>query len=168
MPFVHQLRLGRWVSARFYVSRQPHHRGALPIPRYVQMDYHSCGFLAALAVVRHFHPGTSADEVLRVLRPSTASGCDHKQLVRGIRRLGVEAVYRERLGPERLRGLILSGYPVIVTVWPDDYLCDHWTVVRGVVGGRVLLTNYGCGSLPWSEFAGVWYPRGCGLVCGGP
>jgi len=150
---------------------RPAGAGGLGIPRYHQLDTHSCGFLAALAVVRHFAPKTGADDVLRVVAPSPASGCDQRHLIRCLKRFGVAAVYRERLGPRSLHRLAAAGTPVIVTVWPEWYGCDHWTVVRGLDrAGRVFLTNYNWltrnGSMDWKDFLDIWEPRGVGLVCG--
>jgi hypothetical protein len=89
--------------------------------------------------------------------------------------LGVTAVYRGDLGPRSLRRLTAGGTPVIVTIWPDEYSCDHWTVVRGLdrAARRIFLTNpanavpYAAadGSLPWKAFLDIWYDRGEGLVC---
>jgi hypothetical protein len=179
MPYVHRLRRlvrGTYASSRFCVKgKRPAGAGVLGIPRYHQLDYHSCGFLAALAVVRHFAPETEADEVLRVVAPSPADGCGQRHLIRCLKRLGVTAVYRQGLGPRSLRRLTAAGTPVIVTVWPDEYSCDHWTVVRGLdkAARRIFLTNpanavpYAAadGSLPWKKFLDIWYDRGEGLVC---
>ena len=72
MPFVHDLRRrirGRRVWSRFYTAGARARGAALAIPRYRQLDGHSCGFLAALAVVRYFAPRTPAAEVLNVWSP---------------------------------------------------------------------------------------------------
>ena len=174
MPYVHRLRRlvrGRYASSCFYVRRKRLAGTGVPgIPRYHQLDGHSCAFLAALAVVRHFAPETEADEVLRVVAPSPAGGCDQRHLIRCLKRFGVTAVYSEGLGRRRLLQLAAAGTPVIVTVWPEWYGCDHWTVVRGVDrAGRVYLTNYDwlnkSGSIDWKEFLEIWQPRGVGLIC---
>lgn len=71
-----------------------------------------------------------------------------------------------------------AGSPVIVTIKPDEWLCDHWTVVRGLRerSRRILLSNPAPrgyeyeglaqdGSLSWDDFNGIWSPRGAALVC---
>lgn len=173
MSYVHDLRCrvkGRRVSSGFYIARQAARPGVLDMPRYHQLDVHSCGFLAALAVVRHFAPRTPADEVLRVVAPSPDWGVSQPRLIRCLKRFGVAAVYREGLGPRTLHRLAAAGTPVIVTVWPEWYSCDHWTVVRGLdKAGRVYLTNYDWltkkGRMHWKDFREIWRPRGVGLVC---
>ncbi len=141
----------------------------LGIPRYHQLDSHSCSFLAALAVVRYFAPETEADEVLRVVAPSPAGGCGQRHLIRSLKCSGVAAVYRERLGRQRLHRLAAAGTPVIVTVWPEWYVCNYWTVVRGLdkAARRVFLTNYDWLTRIWTgrDFLDIWEPRGVGLIC---
>jgi ABC-type bacteriocin/lantibiotic exporter with double-glycine peptidase domain len=155
------------VFSRFRVVR----RDSLRMPRYRQHDDHSCGFLAALAVVHYFDPQVPAERVLAAVPASTDSGCDQRRLIRGLKRLGITSEYREGLGLLRLRRLLTAGKPVIVTVQPDWYTCDHWTAVRGVdcTGRRILLSNYNWldenGALSWKEFASIWSPRGGALVC---
>ena len=176
MPYVHRLKRlvrGRYASSSFYVRRKrPAGAVALGVPYYHQRDDHSCGFFAALAVVRHFAPSTTAEEVLRVVAPSSAGGCDQRRLIRCLKRFGVTAVYREGLGRRRLLRLAAAGTPVIVTVKPEWYSCDHWTVVRGLdrTARRVFLTNYNWltknGSIDWKDFLDIWDPRGAGLICG--
>jgi hypothetical protein len=179
MPTVHRLVLsvrGEPVAADFSEDdcaklRQKASRRLLALPGYRQLDEHSCGFLAVLAVVHHFSPHVPSEDVLRVVRPSAANGCDQRRVVDSLRRHGVAAEYREGLGLRRLHGLMDRGAPVIVTMWPEWSACDHWTVVRGIDldRERVFLTNYGPaadeGSMPWSQFVEDWYPRGGGLVC---
>jgi hypothetical protein len=92
--------------------------------------------------------------------------------VRCLKRFGIVAEWQERLGQRTLRRLTADGTPVIVTVEPEDYVCDHWTVIRGVDlrSRRVHLTNYeytdADGTMAWASFRADWSPRGCGWVCG--
>ncbi len=152
---------------RFRVERSR----ALPIHRYHQLDGYSCGFLAAVAVAHYFDPAVPYRAIRRAVPPSPASGCGQRQLIRGLKQLGITAVYRDYLGPKRLAHLLDRGRPVIVTVWPDWYDCDHWTAIRQVDtdAGRVLLSNYDYldddGALSWNDFTAIWSPRGGGLVC---
>jgi hypothetical protein len=146
---------------------------ALDLPAYLQLDDHSCGFLAVLTVVRYFRPDVAHRAVLGAVRPSAEVGCDQAEVIRALQSFGISAAYRDRLGPRSLARLAAEGSPVIVTVWPEDYCCDHWTAVRGVDAGgaRVYLTN--CeytgrdGGMPWDEFAAMWFPHGGGLICRG-
>jgi hypothetical protein len=163
---------GKRVSAHFLRQRL---RSSAPrllaLPAYRQLDGHSCGFLAVLTVVRHFAPHVRPEEVLAAVRPSPSSGCSQRGVVTALRRFGVTAEYREGLGLRRLHRLTRNGTPVIVTVWPEEYGCDHWAAVRGVDlrNGRVFLTNYeytdADGGMPWRVFAVHRFPRGGGIVC---
>jgi hypothetical protein len=159
------------VFSRFFTAWQATRPVLLDIPLYRQWDSHSCSFLAALAVIRYFAPQTPVLEVLRAVAPSSSDGCGWRRLVRGLTQFGIVAEYRERLGLRTLRRLTADRKPVIVTVYPEGYAGDHWTVIRGVDfrTRRVHLTNYeeadADGSMPWSEFRRDWWPRGGGWVC---
>ena len=171
MPYVHDLRCrvrGRRVSSRFFTARQATRPVLLDIPLYRQWDSHSCSFLAALAVIRYFAPRTP---VMDVLRASSTCGCDWRGLVDSLSQFGIVAKYRKRLDLRTLRRLTADGKPMIVTVYPEGYAGDHWTVIRGVDlrTRRVHLTNYeeadADGSMAWATFLSDWSPRGGGWVC---
>jgi hypothetical protein len=169
---------GRRTSARFRVERPREGRPSHPISRVHQLDEHSCAFLAALMVIWYFDPTVSTRDVLAALLPSPVRGCSQREVIRALSQFGIRARYRERLGWSRLQGLAKAGCPVIITIHPDEWLCDHWTVVRGLRdrSGRILLSNPAPrgykydglahdGSMSWSDFNGIWSPRGGGLVC---
>jgi hypothetical protein len=158
----------RRISSRFRVTKHPSYR----MHRYHQLDGHSCGFLGALAVVHYFDPEVPPEDVLRVVAPDPEEGCGQECVISGLKKLGITAAYRSGLGLWELHRLLVNDTPVIVTVWPKCYSCDHWTAVRGVdyKEQRVLLSNYDYlqgedGSLPWKDFLAIWSPRGGGLVC---
>jgi hypothetical protein len=174
MPYVHDLSCrveGKRVSARYHTAWQSARPAMLDIPLYRQLDYHSCSFLAVLAVIRYFAPQTPVMEVLRAAAPSSSSGLGWQHLVRCLKRFGIVAEWRERLGLQTLRRLTADRKPVIVTVEPEGYVCDHWTVIRGVDlrTRRVHLTYYEYtdaeGSMEWAKFQLDCSPRGCGWVC---
>lgn len=152
-------------------SPLPSRPGLLDLPGYWQTDDYSCGFVAALTVVHFFYPEIPADEVLASVRPSPEAGCDAKRVVKALAHFGIDATYRNDLGPKRLHRLAGKGLPVIVTVWPEDYGCDHWTVVRGIDldARRIFLCNYSGveadGGMAFDDFAAIWFGRGEGVVC---
>lgn len=154
------------VYSRFYTSKNQDLANQLGIPCYRQLDSHSCGFLSILAVVHHFHPNTPLKQILDVVQP-TEDGCGQPHLIRSLKKLGVKAQYRKGLEPMDLYRLILKGVPVIVTVEPEWYSCDHWTVIRGLdpVNRWVYLTNYEEDVMDWKEFRKIWSPCSEGLVC---
>ncbi len=145
--------------------------GPFAMPVYEQLDDHSCGFLAVLAVVRYFLPCVDPRDVLEAVQPSPEVGCGQDRVLKALRAFGITATFRDRLGMKSLAGLVQRGLSVIVTVWPEDYCCDHWTAVRWVnmARERIHLTN--CeyagrdGGMPWAEFGSMWHPHGCGIVC---
>jgi hypothetical protein len=178
MPHIQTRIGGRRTSAQFRVERPRVGRTSHPISRVHQHDEHSCGFLAALMVIRYFDPTVSTRDVLAALLPSPVRGCRQRELIRALSQFGIRARYRERLGCSRLQGLAKAGCPVIITIHPDEWLSDHWTVVRGLRerSRRILLSNPGPrgyeyeglaqdGSMSWRDFKGIWSPRGAGLVC---
>jgi hypothetical protein len=126
----------------------------LDLPNYWQEDYHSCGFVAALTVARHLKLDASAKDVLKAVRPSINYGVDRFRLIAALEKLGVKAKYRKNLTVEKLRELVEEGTPVIVSVWPDGWYSDHWTIVQGFDDDGIHLTNYGHSTL--EEFATEW------------
>src|SRR5437763_60864 len=128
MPYVHDLRcrvLGKRIFSRFFTTWQATRPVLLDIPLYRQWDYHSCSFLAALAVIRYFAPQTPVLEVLRAVAPTSTGGCGWRRVVHSLNLFGIKAEYRERLGLRTLRRLTADQKPVIVTVWPEGYAGDH-------------------------------------------
>ncbi len=169
MPYVHNISTrigGRRASASFWRER-----GSLPIPRIHQYDSHSCGFLAALVVAQYFDPSASAMDVLKAMPkgylPSPTRGLSEYGMRRTLARFGIECPNRERLGWAGLLKRTTEGRPVIVTVLPEDWDYDHWTVIRKVTDYRVWLSNYDevneC--LSWDRFSDMWRPYGEGMVC---
>jgi hypothetical protein len=178
MPHIQTRIEGRRRSARFRVERLREGRTSHPISRVHQLDEHSCGFLAALMVIRYFDPKASTYDVLAALLPSPLRGCSQREVICALSQFGIRARYRERLGWAGLQGLAKAGCPVIITIHPDEWLSDHWTVVRGLRdrSRRILLSNPAPrgyeyeglakdGSMSWRNFTGIWCPRGAGLVC---
>lgn len=174
MPFVHQIRTrvrGRRASARFWVERGGDH----PIPRVHQEDSHSCGFLAALTVAQYFHPSLTVRDVLNAIplgwQPSPMWGLSPHKLTRTLTGLGVNCEDKEGLGWGRLLRSTREGHPVIVTVQPEWYECDHWTVISDmneIMLRRITLSNYDRqpdGYLSWHGFKKIWSPRGAAIVC---
>lgn len=135
----------------------------IPLRNYKQQDAHSCAFVAALTVARYLGSDVTAKDVLRTVRPTKSAGMDRKRLVSALQELGVRATYTDDLTVEKLRKHVADGVPVIVTVYPEDWVSDHWTVVQGFDEDRIYLTNYG--SVPINQFKRDWFDRGEGLVC---
>lgn len=178
MPHIQTRIGGRRTSAEFRVERPRAGRASHLISRVHQLDEHSCGFLAALMVIRYFDPTVSIRDVLAALLPSPVRGCSQREIIRALSQFGIRARYREGLGWVRLMKVAKAGCPVIVTIHPDEWLSDHWTVVRGLRERlrRILLSNPAPrgyeyeglakdGSMSWNDFNRIWSPRSAGLVC---
>jgi ABC-type bacteriocin/lantibiotic exporter with double-glycine peptidase domain len=135
----------------------------IPLKNYKQQDTHSCGFVAALTVSHYFNPDTSAKDVMSAVRPTKSRGIDGKGMKRAVKQLGVKATYRSDLTIGKLRKYVERRVPVLVTIWPDDWSSDHWTVVQGFDGNRVYLTNHK--SLSVKDFKREWFYPGQGFVC---
>jgi SPP1 gp7 family putative phage head morphogenesis protein len=116
----------------------------IPLKNYKQQDVHSCGFVAALTIARYFKPDTRAKEVLDAVRPMINSGVDQESLVSSLEKLGIRATFSERLTVGKLARYVEQGIPVIISVWPDEWTTDHWTIVQGFdeTRSRVYLTNH--------------------------
>ncbi len=142
---------------------------ALAIPSHYQLDDHSCAFVTALNVLKHYHPLTSPRELLGILQPHPGTGRDQGAVIRALRHFGVAASVRVGLGPRGIFNLLVRNSLVIVTVWPEGDECDHWCVIRGIdlVREKIFLVNHGQRrGLTWRGFRDVWWPRGLGLACG--
>ncbi len=135
----------------------------IPLKNYKQCDYHSCGFVAALTVAQYLVPGTRAKTVLKVVRPGKSYGIDGEGMVEALKKLDVEATFRDDLSVPKLRAYVEKGIPVVLTVYPEDWSSDHWVVVQGFDEDRIYLTNYK--SLSIAQFRKEWFEPGDGLVC---
>lgn len=175
MPYIHNIdiRVGhRRTSTRFWVSRADKR---FSIPRVHQLDEHSCGFLAALNVIQHYDPSVTVEQALRTVVPSPQWGCTQPQLRAALRFYGIDPQYKKGLDWYDLLQSATEGTPVIICIYPWDYSCSHWTVVRGVTNQprTVWLSNAyesdaGIGKLgqvTWSNFRQIWYSHGEGIVC---
>ena len=128
---------------------------------YHQEDDHSCGFLAALVVAR-FYKAATAKEVLKAVRPKVSCGVDGDRMLCALRSLGLVAEYRDDLTLDDLRLLTLERVPVVLTIYHEEWGCDHWVVVKRVGLNRVSLTNNPSLSIP--EFESQWFEHGEGII----
>jgi hypothetical protein len=170
---------GRVRSGRFEVQYSTDKNEQIKGPHvcltnYRQQDGSSCGFVAALTVVRHFKPDTPARDVLLAVRPEPDWGVNRVNLTASLETLGVHVGYRNDLTIDTLKAYVNKGIPVIVSVWPDEWINDHWVVVRGFDDERVYLTNYKSSPLSIDDFKKEWSDMdmrcergnsGEGLVC---
>lgn len=98
----------------------------LALPGYRQARNYSCGYAAALMVIRHFHPDAPALELFGRLGTGR-DGTRQTAIVRELRRSGVSANVRYDVHFGRIVRSIDQGKPII------GYLhdIDHWMVIYG-------------------------------------
>ncbi len=177
MPNIQTRVGGRRTSARFRIERGSEY----PIPRVHQIDEHSCGFLAALTVVRYYDPTVPTRDVLAALMPSPSRGCSQREIIRALKRFGIRTNYHTELAWWEMLSYCRTGrtgLALVVTVQPDEWVCDHWTVVRGIERNpkTVILSNPAPtgyeydgldedGCISWRDFNKVWWPKGAALIC---
>ncbi len=138
---------------------------------YRQEDGYSCGYVAALSVVHYYDPNVPAREVRAAVRCNVDWGVDRHKLIKALNKLGVDAELRTDLAVDTLREFVERGIPVVVSVWPEDWYSDHWTVVQAFCDGLVYMTNHG--ALPIDWFVREWSDMdmrsrggsGEGIVC---
>lgn len=170
MTAIRTIRAGD-LRARFSAHRQKRISGpSLGLPNYWQEDYHSCGYLAALTVAEYLRPGTDPAALLATVRPGFDTGTTRHRVIKGLASVGVSAVYRDDLTIWDLYLHVLARVPIIISVFPEWWDGDHWTVVQGFSTHRVYVTNHY--SLPLGLFLQEWVDNwgdgchtGAGLVC---
>ncbi len=136
---------------------------SIPLKNYQQQDDHSCGFVAALTLSRHFDPTIPAPVVLKAVRPTKSAGVNEVQLAKALQEVGVATTYKTDLTISKLRKCVENGIPVLISVYPEAWSSDHWTIVQGFDNEKVYLTNHK--SMSIAEFKKQWYVPGEGYLC---
>ena len=146
----------------------------LAVPFYCQMDWYSCGAIAAWAVVETFHPKANFNRFYRDCDPDPTEGTSETKIVRALRKHGVGVGIRRDLDFDSIAEVIENGFPIIAGVGHEFSDGDHWVVIYGYSRRpkRVFLSNIvrpGCSheEYSWREFRSEWSPRGHGLICWG-
>ena len=145
----------------------------LAIPGYAQTNSYGCGAVAAVMVVRHFHPETPFGTVYDAVAPLPEIGAGPGQVALAMRLCGLRVTARRRLQFGDLCQFINAGSPVLVVIRNPGADSRHWVVVYGYrrMPDQVYVANNG---LPFftrnrvsrSAFQKLWEPKGNGLVCG--
>jgi Papain-like cysteine protease AvrRpt2 len=144
----------------------------LAIPSYAQTNSYGCGAVAAVMVVRYFHPQMEFGAVYDAVALLPEIGAQPRQVARAMRMCGLRVTARGHLQFNDLCQSIDAGSPVLVVIRNPGADCRHWVVVYGYrrIPDQVYLANNG---LPFctgnrvslSAFRKLWEPRGKGLVC---
>lgn len=139
------------------------------LKHYRQQDYYTCGYLAALTVVEYFRPKVDPKELLSIVQPIEGVGTERDNIVEGLNHFGISVLYKDDLTIPMLHLCVELGVPVIISVWPDGWVSDHWTIVRGFSGRYAYLTNHY--AMNMGMFQREWIDNwedtdtGAGLVC---
>ena len=144
----------------------------LNLPGYVQTNSYGCGAVAAVMVVRYFHPRVEFGVVYDAVDPRLEVGACPRQVARAMRLCGVQVSTRRCLEFDDLCSAINAGKPILVVIRNPGADSSHWVVVYGCrrMPDQVYLAN---NNLPFftgnrvsrSAFEKLWDPRGNGLVC---
>jgi hypothetical protein len=145
------LKAGRWTA------EYTRHRDSPVSHAFTQKDDHSCGFIAALTVCEWLRPCIPPAQVLKAVRPTRAAGVGRRGMLRAFEELGIPAEFRKGLRIQDLRESL-----VVLSVWPDGWASDHWTVCVKVEAKHITLANYGRLLIP--QFKREWYDPGEGIV----
>lgn len=140
-----RVKLGRLKVAYSTYRPVTHIKGpSLKLTNYKQQDFHSCGFVAALTIARYYTPDVDDTKVLDAARASVNYGVNRSDMRKGLKKLGIHARHQLELTIPKLKNYLKRGIPVIVSVWPDQWEGDHWTIVQGIdeEKGRIHLTNH--------------------------
>ena len=145
----------------------------LAIPGYAQTNSYGCGAVAAVMVVRYFHPEMAFGAVYDAVAPLPDLGATTSQVARAMRLCGLKVTARRRLKFGDLCQSIQAGNPVVVVIHNPGSDSLHWVVVYGYrrFPDQVYLANNGLPLLSRirvsrSVFQKLWEPKGNGLVCG--
>jgi hypothetical protein len=147
----------------------------LAVAGFAQTDCYSCGFTAALAVVRTFHPRANASRLYSDCNPRPFVGMTEGSLVRALRRHGVGVAIRSNLNYQSIRAAIESGFPLVAGIGNGMFEDgDHWIVIHGVgwKPNRIFISNQprignSREELAWDKFRSMWTPQRRGLICWG-
>ncbi len=148
----------------------------LRMPGYRQTDSFSCGFVAGLMAVHALHPRRSVGRFYDLVSPHRVTGTSNARLVQALRASGVVVTARKDLDFHGVAAAIHAGAPVVTTIATGCADTWHWVTLYGVGERprRVFLAGSGTPGwsrarreheMLWGEFAGIWRPRGFGLVC---
>lgn len=172
MPKIHTIKHGE-LKAKYSIGQsEPFEGVSLPgLRHYEQQDHYSCGFIAALTIVSYFKPGVYPKDVLSAVQCVDVEGTSRKKIITALDHFGIWAEYRDDMTISDLLSLIHFGLPVAVTVWPDGWKMDHWTVVEGFDRKHNvhLINHYKMSPRDfWHEWVEPWgeeWKTGAGLIC---
>ena len=144
----------------------------LDVPGYLQTNSYGCGAVAAVMIVRHFHPRKAFGAVYDTVAPDSDLGTSTTRARRGLRACGIDVASRHRLTFRGLCKAIEDDRPVMIVIRNPGSSTAHWVVVYGY-GKRpdrlyVAGNNWpwiGTNQIPRREFESIWDPKGNGLIC---
>jgi len=146
----------------------------LRIPGYVQLQPHTCGYVAGLMILHYFRPDYPAERFYQLIRPHQRWGVSRSRLVDTLRLCGLHSTWHRDLDFGKITKAIDQNRPIAMVVRTQT--AKHWVVVYGYgrKPNRLFVAANGLPLLsrklyPYSFFrTHYWAEPGSGLVCAGP
>jgi hypothetical protein len=139
---------------------------------YLQTNSYGCGAIAAVMVVRHFHPQVGFGTAYDAVAPLPALGAQPRQVARAMRLCGLRVKARRQVQFGDLCLFIKEGSPFLVVIRYPGADSRHWVVVYGYrrIPDQVYIANndlpfFSRNRMSWSIFQKFWEHKGNGLVC---
>lgn len=89
-----------------------------------------CGPTCIRMILNHYGIKKSEHELAKIIGATKKDGCTPKQIILGMKKLGIKAIYRKNYSLEKLQNLLIKNIPVIIYWNPRGY--GHYSVVVGI------------------------------------
>ena len=127
--------------------------GELDIIGWHQTDDYSCGYAAAVTLLKHFGVRFKRDELWDELAPCPDMGVTTGAALKALRARGLVVTVKP-LTAETLKAAHAANLPTLVSARLDGFpRCEeHWMIVAGVNSGHALLLNQ-----PNANYDRIWW-----------
>ncbi|MCX6706217.1 MAG: C39 family peptidase [Candidatus Woesebacteria bacterium] len=99
-----------------------------------------CGPFAVKAILDYYGVKKTIEEIAELIHATHDYGCDPKDIVEGIKKIGFKAFYKKNSSIEEVKKYVDAGVPVIVEWFsPEDN--GHYTPVVGFEDDEILLAD---------------------------
>ena len=117
-------------------------RDSIGITGYIQSDAYSCGYAAAVTLLKHFKLMGSRRSLWDDLSPDPDIGVTASKLLKATRKRGL-IMTRIAVTKKNMEVAFSQGYPVLICAKLDYQPAgeEHWMVAAGSRGTDILLLN---------------------------
>lgn len=99
-----------------------------------------CGPFSVKSVLDYYGVEKGVDEIAEIIHATPDYGCDPKDIVEGVKKIGLNAFYKKNSSIDEVKKYVECGIPVIVEWFsPEDN--GHYTPVVGFEGDEILLAD---------------------------